>query len=1397
MSSFGISGTNAHLILEETPDEPADPEPVPAETTPAPLPWVLSAKSAAALREQAGRLRSAVTADTALQPVDVGHSLATTRAALEHRAVVLADDRDDFLNGLDVVARGDESTEVVRGHAERRDSPVLVFPGQGAQWPGMARELLAESTVFARRMEECGGALAPFVDWSLLDVVRGVEGAPSLERVDVVQPVLWAVMVSLAEVWRSVGVRPAAVVGHSQGEVAAACVAGALSLEDGAKVAALRSRALTALAGSGGMASVTLPAEKVEERLTEWGERLRVAAVNGPVSTVVAGDPEALGELVAGCEAEGVRAREVDVDYASHTPHVETIRARILDQLAEVGSTAPEIPFYSTLTGALLDGETLDADYWYRNLRHPVRFERAVRGLVAAGHTTFIEAAPHPILTGAIEETLHAVETTGAVVGTLRRGECGWSRMMTSVAEAWTSGVEVDWATLFTGGRAVELPTYAFQRQHYWLATHRNSGDPGSLGLSATHHPLLGAASELADSGGVVLSGRLSSRSHPWLADHAVSGTPVLAGTAFAELAIRAGDEVGCGRVDELVVESPLVLPDEGGVDVQLTVHPADESGRRACGAYSRPEGASGQPWQRHATGVLSAATPQQSASEPSRWPPTDAEPVDIDDGYERLAGQGYDYGPTFRGLRAAWRHGADILAELELPPEAHDDATAFGLHPALFDAALHALRLISATDGEPVQLPFAWTGVELYASGAVAARARISPAGENGVSLLLTDPTGTPVASVERLVLQPMAVGELGAGDTRTRDSLFTLEWQAVPPSSDLPAGEWAVLDTGDTAAGTAYPDLGALRTALDSGASVPEVVVAPCPAGDARTVTHRVLELLRDWLADERLEETRLVLVTRGAMADGADDRGDGLDQAPVWGLVRSAQSENPGRFVLVDLDSDTSGMDPTVLGRVVATNEPQVAVRGEQLRVPRVASAGGAPRGAAAASASGTDLDPEGTVLITGGTGALGAAVARHLVTACGARHLLLTSRRGSKAPGADALRRELTASGARVSIRACDVADRDAVAKLVNSVPSEHPLTAVVHTAGVVDDATVVSMTAEQVDRVMTAKAEAARHLHELTADHSLSAFVLFSSAMGVVGGPGQGNYAAANTFLDALARHRVSLGLPAVSLAWGYWEQESGITGELGSADLARVRRLGFVPMSSEHALALFDAARDLGHPNVMTARLNPRARPGDVPVVLRDVVRGPTRPEAATAPAGSADLAQRVSEMSATDRHQTLLDLVVTHAAQVLGHGSAGAVETGRAFTEVGFDSLMSVELRNRLGESTGLRLPATLLFDHPSPEAVARELGRRLVPDTDTGAGDEEKERLRRAVDSIPLATLRESGLFDALLDLARGGEEAVSQTPADSIDDMEVEDLVGIALGDNALDDDRELGG
>jgi acyl transferase domain-containing protein/acyl carrier protein len=1419
VSSFGVSGTNAHVIIEEPPPPLAaasDRAPEVAVVGAGAVALVLSGRTEQALRAFAGRLLERVRGDRELRVADVALTLAQ-RTVFEHRAVVVVEDRESLLECLRALAAGERAAgeraaSIVAGVAGGGDrEAVFLFPGQGSQWRGMALELLASAPVFAEQMRLCGEALAPHLDWSLEDVLRGEDGAPELERIDVVQPVLFAVIVSLAALWRACGVQPSTVVGHSQGEIAAAHVAGGLSLGDAARLIALRGKLLVGLVGKGAIVSVALGEQELRARLEPWGDRLVVSAVNGPSSCAVAGDPESLQELLAELERDGIRARMVPATVATHSRQAEPLREELLAALGTIAARSGEIPFASTVTGGLLDTAQLDAEYWYRNMREPVQLERVTQLLLEDGHRAFVEISSHPVLTFGVQETIeHVLEDSdeGVVTGSLRRGDGGLERFLRSLAEAWVRGVPVDWAGLFAGSGAqpVDLPTYAFQRRRYW-AEASPEGDVSAAGLTATGHPLLGAAMRVASRDEWLFTRRLSLASDPWIGDHAVLGTVLLPGTAFVELALAAGRQVGCETVEELTLETPLIMGDDA-VQLQVLIGEVDDEHRqRQLAIYSRAQDSAEElggeaPWVRHASGALAQAPADADAAfehaAGQEWPPPGAEPVEVEFLYDQLAEGGLEYGPVFQGVRAAWRRGEEIFAEVALDEQHADDAQPYGVHPALFDAALHAGFGLREGGPEPtgLPLPFSFSGVRLHGEGRAALRVFALPGAAGELRLTAFDGSGQPVLSVDSLVTRAIDPSQLAGARAAGQDSLLAIDWTELPPAaSNGRTYRLALLGEleAELPGAERYRDLRALGDAIAEGAEVPDAVLVPVLAPvlgadripqAARHTTERVLELLQAWLAQERLGDTQLMLVSRGAVAVEDGETPD-LVLAPVWGLVRSAQSEHPDRFRLVDLDPDAErGAAGLAWAELCAADEPQLALRGGRVLAPRLA------RASASMDEPAPSFDSQGTVLITGGTGSLGALFARHLAGTHGVRRLVLTSRKGLEAEGASELVAELAELGCEARVVACDVSDRVQCEALVGGIGEEYPLRGVLHAAGVLDDGLVGTLSGEQVERAMRPKVDGAMNLHELTEPLELSEFVLFSSAAGVMGSPGQANYAAGNAFLDALAQYRHARGLPGRSLAWGLWAQQGGMAGGLDEAAVARLGRFGVLPLTSERGLELFDQARTLDRALVVAmhtdaARLRGLARAGLLTALLRGLVRVPTRRGE-----GGDSLARRLAGVPEAEWESTVLELVRGEVAAVLGHDSVREIEPQAAFTELGFDSLGAVELRNRLNAITGLRLNATLVFDYPTPAQVASHI---LEQAAGGGAGleamvDADIDRLQARFSTIGEdERKRVSSRLQALLEELRA--------PA-SEDDVAVAERIQSASAEEVLDFiDREL--
>nr|WP_320068445.1 SDR family NAD(P)-dependent oxidoreductase [Micromonospora sp. RTGN7] len=1280
VSSFGISGTNAHVVVElpatDAPAGEATDGPT-GEATAAPglvasdvVVWPLSARSTAALAAQATRLARHLREHPGLDPAAVAWSLATTRSAFDRRAAVLGAGTPELLAGLDALAAGAPAgnllTGVVAGHGP---GPVLVLPDTRAALDAAAG-LVGRCPVLDDALAECRHALAPWLDVDPAALLTGADRSWA-DRPELAQPVAFAAGVALAAVWRHAGVAPAAVLGDADGEIAAACVAGVLSLPDAARVVALRARAGAAPA-----------------------------------------DPAA-------------RADRFRAELAGLAPQPGT--ARLL----------------SAVTGDWADPASLGAEHWADGARQSGALDAAVRTAVAAGHVTFVALSPDPASTAELTGALAATGAAAQVLETLRGDGDAPTRLLAALAAAYAVGLPVDHRRILAGADPVELPTYAFERHRFWLErTGAHRAVLPAVGLDVVDHPLLSAVAELPGDEGLLFTGRISLATQPWLADHAVLGTVLLPGTALVELASWAGRHADAASVAELNLEAPLVIPAEGGVDLRVRVGPADDTGHRPVAVHTRPDDAEpdgSRQWQRHASGLL-AATEDPADAPAAVWPPADAEPIALDGLYTRLAEQGYHYGPAFRALRAAWRCGTDILAEVALDADAATGTTAFSVHPALLDAALHAIGAsVAGIEGSPDPtpardtsdirpgLPFTWTGVTIRPTRARELRIRLTATGSGTLALNVTDTGATPVASVAGLVLRPISGEQLGVARRAASRSLHRLDWitrdagRVDDPYRLVALGDdWPAVDR--------FADLDALLVAVRGGAPVPDAVVVTCggpdpdepnPARLAHRVSHRTLALAQRWLAEDALAAARLVVVTRGAVRVDPGDRIADAPAATGWGLLRSAQSENPDRIVLVDVDDDRAAAD--LLPAALATGEPQFAVRVGQLRVPRLTRLAPPP-----ADRPAPDL-AAGTVLVTGATGALGRLVARRLADGHGVRHLLLASRTGADAPGVAALVEELAELGATARVVACDVADRDAVALLVDQIPADRPLTGVVHAAGVLDDGILGALTPERFDTVLRPKVDAAWHLHELTEKLDLAAFVLFSSAAGLFGGPGQANHAAANCFLDALAQHRQDRGLPATSMAWGPWANDTG-DGQPGHVDEERMNRGGFVPLGAEEGMDLFSEALRCADPVVVPVNLDlaliGRHGPATVPPVLRALVRPATTGAARAAERDpAAALRDTLAATAEADRDQVLSDLVRTHAAAVLGYASIRSVDAERGFVELGFDSLTAVEFRNRLNVATGLRLPSTLIYDRPTTSALVEYLRGALLAERSTSA--------------------------------------------------------------------------
>lgn len=1295
VSAFGIGGTNAHVILEEA-EENTVVRPRRRSAVP-PLP--LSGASPAALRAQAARTAAALRDRPELEPLDVAFTQATARAALSHRAVVAADDREELLGALDnLAASAAPRPAVAPGRL------ALLFTGQGAQRSGMGRELCETFPVFSAAFDALCERFDAHLERPLRSVLWGADEEGLLDRTDFAQAALFVFEVSAFRLLESWGVRPDFLAGHSVGELAAAHAAGILSEQDAVELVAARGRLMRELPEGGAMVALDATEAEVNRELTDG---VSIAAVNGPRAVVVSGAEEPVLALAERFAVRGRRITRLRVSHAFHSPLMEPMLAEFSRLAGKLAYGVPRIPVMSGLTGRPATGDELrSAAYWVGHAREAVRFGDTVQWLAGEGRVTaFAEIGPDAQLTAQAMTGLAETEGDPLFTAVARRGAPGPEprTLFTALGQLHVHGLPVDWRRVYadSGARRVDLPTYPFQRQRYWLS--EATADTGA----ASGHPMLTQTVTVPGTERVLCGGWLSGAAQPWLRDHAVGGHVLVPGAAFADMVLHAGDACGLDVLEDLALLAPLPLPDAGGdrVQLQVVVGEPDGTGRRTADVYSRPEtsGALGA-WTQHATGRLGPAVPgdRDRAAALTAWPPPDAIAVDLTGAYERLAATGHAYGPAFQGITALWRRGEELFAEVG--PVPGTEARRHALHPALLDAALHSGLLAEPPTG-PARMPFAWQGMTLYAAGATALRVRVRTTGPDTIAVDLATPSGAPVARLDSMTTRPVPKGgPAPAGE------LYRLSWTGVATTGQGPA--LAVADTDDLGVGAALLSVetseGAVASLSEGGSeTVAASLAAPvAPGGDPAVAAYelavRALELLRTRLAGSG----RLVVVTRDASAEMPN-----LPAAALWGLLRAAQAEYPGRLTLVDVDGRPESV--RLLPAAVATGEPQLSIRDGLLRIPRLTAA----PGPVAAGSLG-----RGTVLVTGGTGSLGAMLARHLVDRHGARHLVLVSRRGPQAPGAQALRAELEQAGTQVDLVACDTSERSQLAAMVKEFGPN--LTAVVHTAGVLDDGVLEAMTPQRLAAVLRPKADAAWHLHELTKDLPLSHFVLFSSAAGLLGNPGQANYAAANSFLDALALHRAALGLPALSLAWGPWADEEGMAARAGVVHGGPVRAV-----SPEQALALFDTALGSGEPVLAPLPLDRSpgapAAGAPVPPPLRGLLR-PARPTASAGGDEPDDTAgawrERLASLPVPERVPALRELIRAEVAGLLGHPDASAVDRG--FPELGLDSLMSVLLRNRLNLLAGVPLAATVAYDWPSVEELADHVYGEMRGVLSEGAG-------------------------------------------------------------------------
>jgi acyl transferase domain-containing protein/acyl-CoA synthetase (AMP-forming)/AMP-acid ligase II len=1344
VSSFGLSGTNAHVVLEQAPPPDATPPPrAPADTL-----LVISARSEAALKAQAVNFARALEPNVGLDLDEACFTAATCRAHFERRLAVVGASTRELRDSLVSFIAGDPSSRAVTGSAPAGPRPqlVFVFPGQGGQWAGMGRWLLEHSPPFRDALERCDAATSQEAGWSLLEALAGPDSEARLQQIDVVQPALFAFGVGLTAHWRAWGVEPDAVVGHSLGEVAAAHVAGALSLKDAVKVICSRSRLLKRISGHGAMGVVGLTMHEAEEALSGMERLLSIAACNSPRTTVLSGDPRALEVVLGRLEARGVFCRRVKVDVASHSPQVEPLQPELLSALAGLSPAAAGIPMHSTVTGQRVEGRDLDAAYWSRNLRETVWFASVAGDLISRRRTFFVEMSPHPTLVHDLAGLFRDAEADGAAVGSLRRGEADGPVLLEQLGSLYARGLAVDWARVLPRRRRIALPTTPFQRSRHWLAARERK----KRSSERNAHPWLSPGVPLATAQpSKVWTVTLGTESHPWLDGHKVQGAALLSGAGFAEIALAAGREA-LGQVPleirELRLEQPLEV---SGREVTLQLLGTYEAAGRLRFQIASPASTTVKPerWIVHARGELRRAdrdasipsAPLERAAIAARLgPETGSEPL-----YQALAGRGLELGEAFRGVETVQGGAGEALGKVRLPASVL--AGRFLVHPALLDACFQVVGAAGAGPEASSWILAEIDRLRLLAplSGPVWCHVRLQESGgsqRQGADLVVADAATGEVRLVARLILQRTSP----SGE----DSWFlALDWErAEAPFPKPEPRRWLILGGGGQghlgiALRKALEDRGqmveqASLSALSSVENVTDLLAsaygdAAGPAGilslhalDLGSVDMErpergcdaVLHLVRALAHQDWKDRPRLYLATRAAQPFG-HDADLALEQAPLLGLSRVLAQEHPElRCTRVDLDPERPPGEVEALALELLADdvEDEICLRGQERWVARLMRR--TPEsGARVQDRTGPRSD--GAYLVTGGLGGLGLSVARWLAER-GAGKLVLMGRTPPRTGEQEAALRAILEMGVPVELALADVADGKKLSALVNALKrSTPPLRGIIHAAASLDDGALINQDATRFRNVLAPKAMGAYRLHQLTADHALDFFILYSSATTLLGSPGLGNYVAANAFLDALAHQRHRQGLPALSVNWGVFSG-IGLAGADDEKRAARMEHHGMERLTPEAGNRVLERLLRCGTTQVGVVPMDVRTWIESFPTAAHSRLASRLLAEERAGERGGGDAAflKALADATASQRPKLVEHYALAQAARVL-RLPADRISRDRPLTDVGLDSVMGLELRNRLALALNLTIPPTILWTYPTMEAMSRYLLDRLLP--------------------------------------------------------------------------------
>ncbi len=1371
VSSFGYGGTNCHVVVESSPRPLRDALGAHgAHAGPAGEDRVyflpVSGKVEEARRESARRLAETIERAPDLSLDDLCYTAGARRAHHRVRATVVAQGRAELLDGLRAVAEGEEHASTQIGASPIGDAPkvVFVFSGQGSQWVGMGRQLIAQQPVFRAKIEECDVLLRRHLPWSLLDELAAPEERSRLGETEVVQPALFAIQVGLAALLESWGVRPDGVIGHSIGEVAAAHVAGALSIEEATRLVAWRGRIMQKATGLGKMAWVGLPPEQAAKAIAHHEGILAIAAVNDPGSVVLSGETTALGDVVATLAQRGVECRPLHVNYAFHSPQMDPLARELTEALGAVQAKSATMALYSTVTGASITGETLDAAYWGRNVRAPVQFANAVASALGDGHQILLEVGPHPVLSRNLAECVAASGKDGAVLRTLRRQSDEHVAMLHALGGLHVRGVGVDFRPLHpAGSRCVSLPAYPWQRERYWIEEGPVSRARSGTAQSDGAHPLLGASFvPAAHPESHYWEQRVGVSALPYLDDHRVNGEVAFPSAGYVEMALAAATEV-YGEGGFVLEDVAFDWTPSGGSARRVQVSLVEEQDHASIVVASQDEVS--HKWTTHAVATLRGVDDDtdHGSEVPQRVRERCSSEVEGAAHYARMQARQLQYGPAFQGVDRIWVGEGEALARVRLPVEA-GDARLYQVHPALLDACLQvAVELSGASPGETV-VPAGLGRVrlrgrplrEVWVRVAVAESPRAG--GLPALNISMVNERGLPLLEIDGLRWNRLV--SASAPDPLA-GCAYTIVWQrkqiseettpSVPPS--LRRGPWVILgDDGGTGAqvarhlralgqtcveviaGSRFARSGTSRYTIDPSKSEDyqrlfrEVVSGDTPCqgvvhfwsldatpwghttdetllADVRRGTMSALHVVQELVRRGARDAPRLVLVTRGAQAAGGDALLVSGSQAPLWGLGRTIAMEQPDlACTRVDLASEGTSGEATQLVRelLFSDGEDQIALRSEGRLVARLERGDLEP-------AEPPALDPEASYLITGGLGGLGLTAARWMVSR-GARHLVLLGRSEPSSAAMEAIR-AMEEAGAHVRAWQADVSRASEVAGALEHIEKDMPvLRGIVHAAGVVEDRTLQEMGEEQFFQPIRPKILGAWNLHEGTRGLPLDFFVMFSSSSALLGSPSQGNNAAANAFLDALAHVRTAEGLPAMSVQWGPFS-DVGLSAPKENRG-QRLAHRGIDSLTSSEGTELF--CRLLRRPCIEVG-------------LLRMSVRLWTEfyPRAAAAPF-LADLREEEGRLSAngpiSQLRESLQDLPVKerrsalerHVRECLGHVfhiAPNRIDPHVPFKGYGLDSLMSLEIRNRLEPGLGLKLPAALLYTYPTTAALVEHL--------------------------------------------------------------------------------------